>query len=175
MPRADYDEQNRVKASFDVAYTAPTPHQYLQNMAAINYRMADYMDPVLSAVVDGSVSGEAPVRVLDLGSSYGVSGALLKTDRSYDELVDFFLHKASAEYASCVAESRRWLESHAVRENVEIVGFDSSEEAVKFAAAARMIDQGIARDLEEDASELTDAEASLIRHCDVLLSTGVIG
>ena len=175
MTQADYEEQNRVKASFDAAYTSPTPHRYLRNMAAVDYRMADYMNPFVSAVVDASAVSAEPVRVLDLGCSYGVSGALLKTDCSYQELAEFFRHEASPEYSSCVVESKRWLESHAARKDVEVVGFDSSVEAIRFATASRMIDEGIARNLEGNESDLAEDERSLIRRCDVLLSTGVIG
>ena len=175
MNQSDYDEPNRVKASFDAAYTAPTPHQYLHSMTAVDYRMADYMRPFLSAAVEASVTRAEPVRVLDLGCSYGVSGALLKTDCSYQALDEFFVHEASSEYSSCVVESRRWLESHAAREHVEVVGFDSSVEAIRFATSSLMIDEGIARNLEGNESDLTEDERSLIRRCDVLFSTGVIG
>ena len=177
MNQSNYDEQNRVKASFYAAYTALTPHRYLHNMTAVDYRMADYMNPFLTAVVDASVppSTQRPVRILDLGCSYGVSGALLKTDCSYQELAKFFRYETSSEYSSCVTESKRWLESHVGREDVEVVGFDSSAEAIRFATASRMIDKGITRNLEENESELTEDERSLIRQCDVLLSTGVIG
>ena len=178
MNQSNYDQQNRVKASFDATYAALTPHQYLHNMTAVDYRMADYMNPFLAAVVDIAMSPAAPehpVRILDLGCSYGVSGALLKTDCSYQELAQFILRETSMEYVSCVTDAKRWLGSHVAREDVEVVGFDSSVEAVRFATASRMIDKGITRNLEENESELTDDERSLIRQCDVLLSTGVIG
>ena len=175
MSQSDYDEQNSVKASFDAAYTAQTPHRYLHNMTAVDYRMADYMNPYLSAVVDASVTSQEPVRVLDIGCSYGMSGALLKTDCEYRDLAEFYRQEASSEYASCVVESQRWLDSHAMRDDVEVVGFDSSEEAVRFAAASHMIDEGIALNLEEEKSELTADEVVLIQECDVLLSTGAIG
>ena len=175
MNQDDYDEQNRVKASFDAAYTAQTPHRYLHNMTAVDYRMADYMSPYLSAVVDASMTSQELVKVLDIGCSYGISGALLKTDCAYRDLVEFYRQEASSEYASCVVESQRWLDSHAIREDVEVVGFDSSEEAIRFAAASHMIDEGIALNLEEEKSELTADEAHLIQECNVLLSTGAIG
>ena len=132
MSQGDYDEENRVKASFDAAYTAPTPHQYLHNMTAVDYRMADYMNPLVSAVVDASLTTQEPARVLDLGCSYGISGALLKADCSYQELVEFFRHVASSEYVACVGEAKRWLESHALREDVEVVGVDKTEEAISW-------------------------------------------
>jgi carnitine O-acetyltransferase len=175
MNQRDYDEQNHVKASFDAAYTASTPHRYIRDMTAVDYRMADCMNPYLSAVVDASVSSHAPVRVLDIGCSYGMSGALLKAECAYHDLAEFYRLEASSGYASCVVESKQWLESHAMREDVEVVGFDSSREAIRFAAASHMIDAGIALNLEEDKSELTAEEAHLIQECDVLLSTGAIG
>jgi SAM-dependent methyltransferase len=179
MNKSNYDNDNCVKASFDAAYTALTPHQYLHDMTAVNYRMADYMHPFLAAAVDASVSlspsSQRPVRVLDLGCSYGVSGALLKTGCSYQELAKFFRCETSLAYSSCVTESKRWLESHVAREDVEVVGLDSSAEAIRFATASGMIDKGITRNFEENESKLTKDERSLIRQCDVLLSTGVIG
>jgi carnitine O-acetyltransferase len=175
MNQGDYDEQNHVKASFDAAYTEDTPHQYLNNMTAVDYRMAGYMNPYLSAVVDASITSQEFVRVLDVGCSYGMSGALLKTDCKYPDLVKFYRQEASSDYASCVIESQQWLNSHATRADVEVVGFDSSKEAIRFAAATHMIDEGIALNLEEEKSNLTADEARLIQECDVLLSTGAIG
>ena len=131
MNQGDYDEQNRVKASFDATYTAPTPHRYLHKMTVVDYRMADHMNPYLSAVVDSSMTSQEPVKVLDIGCSYGMSGALLKTDCVYRDLAEFYRQEASSEYAQCVVESQRWLDSHEMRGDVEVVGFDSSEEAIK--------------------------------------------
>ncbi len=67
MNQSNYDEQNRVKASFYAAYTALTPHRYLHNMTAVDYRMADYMNPFLTAVVDASVSSPPAAPCPDLG------------------------------------------------------------------------------------------------------------
>jgi len=171
----DYEAQNDVKASFDDVYTAPTPHGYLQNMTAVDYRMTDLMNPFVSAVVDASATTDGPVKVLDVGCSYGISGALLKTNCAYGDLAEFYRDEASPEFSACVTETRRWLGSRSQREDVEVVGFDSSEPAIKFAAASNMIDAGIACNLEAHESQLTLAERSLVQQCDVLLSTGAIG
>ena len=174
-PLTDYEAQNHVKTSFDDVYTAPTPHRYLQNMTAVDYRMAELMNPFVSAVVDASATIEGPVKVLDVGCSYGMSGALLKTNCAYGDLAEFYRDTASPGFSACVTETRRWLTSRCEREDVEIVGFDSSEVAVHFATASNMIDAGIARNLEADDSQLTSGERSLVQQCDVLLSTGAIG
>ena len=62
-----------------------------------------------------------------------------------------------------------------MRDDVEVVGFDSSKEAIRFASASDMVDDGIALDLEETSSELSEGQAALIQQCDVLMSTGAIG
>lgn len=175
MGHSRYDESNRVKVSFDAAYDAPTPYQYMTAMTAVDYRVAQHMHEYLAAVVDAAATDNGPVRVLDVGCSYGVSAALLRTDGSYDDLVRFYTQEASAEYGACVEESRRWVASRATRMGVTVVGLDASKEAVSFAADARLIDTGIARNLEEPGAALSAAERRSIAECDVLFSTGVIG
>ena len=175
MSRTRYDESNHAKASFDEAYIAPTPHRYLAKMAAIDYRLAERMHPFLSAVVDASSPAKAPLRVLDVGCSYGISSALLKTDCSYGALSAFYRDDASREYDVCVRETQQWLQEYRVREDVTVVGLDSSSAAVRFATDARLIDRGIAGDLEVTGASLAEAEQSVIATCDVLFSAGTIG
>lgn len=175
MSRTRYDESNHAKTSFDEAYTAPTPHRYLASMGAIDYRLAERMHPFLSAVVDGSSPAAGPLRVLDVGCSYGISSALLKTDCSYEALAGFYRDDASREYGVCVRETQEWLQERGVREDVKIVGLDSSAAAVRFATDAGLIDRGIACDLEVIGASLAAAERHLIATCDVLFSAGTIG
>ncbi|MFL2433592.1 MAG: hypothetical protein ACJ0H0_01680 [Vicinamibacterales bacterium] len=175
MNQANYDQQNQVKASFNSIYSEPTPHHYLRRMLALDYKMADQMKSYLSATVDMVTDFQSTAMVLDVGCSYGISAALLKTGCSYRDLTEFYLQEASSEYDGCVVSTQRWLETHATRQNVKVVGLDSSAPAIKFAVSSHMIDEGIARNLEEENSKLTDDEARLIRECNVLMSTGAIG
>ena len=59
MNKSEYEKNNSVKASFDACYIAPTPHQYFHNMSAVGYRMGEYMNPFLAALVEASVLPEA--------------------------------------------------------------------------------------------------------------------
>ncbi len=174
MSRTRYDESNQAKASFDEAYSAPTPHRYLADMAAIEYRLAERMQPFLSAVVDASRPAETPARVLDVGCSYGISGALLKTGCTFAALSAFY-RDASRVYGACIQESRAWLQGHDVRQDVAIVGLDSSRAAVRFATDAHLIDRGITCNLELPGTSLTEADRAVIATCDVLFSCGTIG
>ena len=119
--------------------------------------LAERMHPFLSAVVDASRPAETPLRVLDVGCSYGISSALLKTDCSYGALSAFYRDDASLEYDVCVRETQQWLQECGVREDVTVVGLDSSNTAVRFATDARLIDRGIACDLEVTGASLAEA------------------
>jgi SAM-dependent methyltransferase len=175
MKPTNYSETNRAKASFDAAYTASTPHQYLSQMAAVDYSMAEQMNPFLSAAVDVSSDNAPSLRVLDIGCSYGMSSALLKSDHKFDDLIDFYESDASEQYAECVEETRHFLRQRPTREGVKVVGFDQSGPAVKFAEAADLLDGSIARNLEVPGGTLSADERALVAGCDMLFSAGTIG
>ncbi|NQW05199.1 MAG: hypothetical protein HQ485_14420 [Acidobacteria bacterium] len=175
MTPTTYRECNRAKASFNDVYTAPTPHQYLSQMAAVDYSMAKQMHPFLCAAVDAPSDDASPARVLDIGCSYGMSSALLKTDYRFSELIEFYEDDASERYNDCVRETRDFLQKRPRRQDVTVVGFDQSAPAVKFAEAADLLDGGIARNLEMPGVTLSTDERALVAGCDVLFSAGTIG
>lgn len=176
MKTATYREFNRAKASFDAAYVAPTPHQYLSQMGALDYCMAKQMHPFLCAAID-AVAGSVPsASVLDVGCSYGMSSALLKTDYEFSDLIGFYEDEASEKYGACVEETREFLQRNpSSRDGVKVVGLDCSAPAVRFAEAASLLDGGIARNLEEPGATLEPAERAMVASCDVLFSAGTIG
>ncbi|MDA1315651.1 MAG: hypothetical protein O2968_20180 [Acidobacteria bacterium] len=95
-------------------------------MAAVDYSMAKQMNPFLCAAVDASSDDAPSLRVLDIGCSYGMSSALLKSDYKFDDLIDFYESDASEQYTECVKETRHFLRKHRTREGVKVVGFDQS-------------------------------------------------
>ena len=176
MKTATYRDYNRAKASFDETYAAPTPHRYLNQMAAVDYCMARQMHPFLCAAVDAVSEDVSAATVLDIGCSYGMSSALLKTDHDFGDLIEFYEGQASEKLEACVQETRHFLdEKRSTRDHVKVVGLDCSRPAVEFAAAANLLDGGIARNLEEPGAALTPDERSLVAGCDVLFSAGTIG
>ena len=144
-------------------------------MAAVDYSMAKEMNPFLCAAVDASSDDAPGSRVLDIGCSYGMSSALLKSDYEFDDLIDFYESDASEQYVECVKETNHFLGQRPTREGVKVVGFDQSGPAVKFAEAADLLDGGIARDLEVPGGTLSDDERALVAGCDMLFSAGTIG
>lgn len=176
MKTASYRDYNRAKASFDATYAAPTPHRYLSKMAALDYCMAKQMHPFLCAAVDAVSQQVSPASVLDIGCSYGMSSALLKTTYDFADLIEFYEETASEELADCVEETRNFLhQRRSVRDSVKVVGLDCSAPAVEFAEATELLNGGIARNLEEQGARLTPDERALVSGCDVLFSAGTIG
>lgn len=176
MKTANYRDYNRAKASFDDVYSAPTPHQYLNQMAALDYRMAKQMHPFLCAAVDAVSQDGSTTTVLDVGCSYGMSSALLKTNYDFDDLIGFYETEASEALQDCVEQTRRFIaEGASSRGQVEVVGMDCSKPAVQFAEASDLLVAGIARNLEEPGAALAPEEKALVAGCDVMFSAGTIG
>ena len=175
MKPTNYREGNRAKASFDDAYTASTPHRYLRQMAAVDYSMAKHMNPFLCAAVDASSDDARSSRVLDIGCSYGMSSALLKSEYGFGDLIEFYEDDASEQFTACVKETRAFLQERPMRQDVKVVGFDQSGPAVKFAETAHLLDGAIARNLEMPGATLSADERALVAGCDLLFSAGTIG
>lgn len=173
-----YETANDAKASFDEAYTAPTPHAYIEAMAATGYEIGERARPFCAAAAELLEEGNGdvwPVQMLDVGCSYGIGSAFLKYGCSFDEMVAFFSSRAPREYRAACEATRAWLNVAPPVCNVRTVGLDSSAPAIRFAVDAGLLDGGIARDFERSEVEPTDEERSWFRSCNLLISTGAIG
>lgn len=173
-----YETANQAKASFDDAYTAPTPHAYVEAMAASGYEIGERARPYCTAAAEllEEENGDVwPVQMLDVGCSYGVGSAFIKYGCSFDEMVAFFASRAPREYQAACEATRAWLNCAPQACNVRTVGLDSSAPAIRFAVDAGLLDGGIARDFEEPGVEPTGEELSWFRSCNLLISTGAIG
>ena len=172
-----YHSANEAKATFDSIYTAPTPNLYLEQMGQLDYQIGQQARPYFEAaasLLDERLGPAQPVRVLDLGCSYGVGAALLNHKLSFDELISFFAEQAPASYLECVAQARAFLEERRVDAPVEVVGADCSAPAIRFALDAGLLQGGIARDMEA-TPQLPAGEAALVSRCNLMTSTGAIG
>jgi len=173
----NYESANEVKATFDDIYTAPIPSPYFERMGQLEYQIGQQAKPFFAAaaaMLDTELGPAHPVRVLDLGCSYGVGSALYNYDISFGDLVSFFVENAPDEYRKCVAATREFLAEKRVDHTVEFVGADSSGPAIQFAVDAGLLRGGISRDLEV-TPQMPAREAALVRQCNMMTSTGAIG
>jgi hypothetical protein len=170
-----YPGVNRAKASFDDIYEAPTPHAYLSQMRRLGYQIGAQARPYCVAAAE-LVASEAPtwpVQMLDVGCSYGVGSAFIQYGCSFEELVSFYESRAPVGYHECVAATRAWLNVIAPPIDMRVVGLDASENAIRFALDAGLLNMGISRDLETD--DLNAEEQEWLGGCNILISTGAIG
>lgn len=173
----NYETANEVKASFNEVYQSPTPHAYFTEMNRLEYAIGQEARPYFQSVMAlmrRQLGPDIPIRMLDLGCSYGVGSALVKYGFSFSEIAEFFENEANRDYCDCVTDTKSWLAENEAAKPLACIGADASSEAIKFASAAGLIDDGIAQDLETD-QKLPAQECSLIQHCNLLTSTGAIG
>lgn len=172
-----YESANEAKATFDDVYHAPTPHAYFGEMDRHQYEIGEQAKPYFLAAIEHLKAvnqGGLPPRMLDLGCSYGVGSALVKHDCGYRELSNFFNGETPRDYAACVRATRDWLRPLDAHPDLECIGLDCSDQALRFAEEAGLLSFGIARNFEE--GEAPDAqERSIMRSCNLLTSTGAIG
>ncbi len=172
-----YDSANEAKSSFNDVYQAPTPHAYFAAMHRLEYAIGQEARPYFqaaAALLRRQLGAATSIRMLDLGCSYGVGSALVKYGLSFGEIAEFFENDADRDFRRCVRETRQWLEQNGDGKPITCIGADSSEPAIRFAAEAGLIADGIAHDLEADP-HLDTRERATVAECNLLTSTGTIG
>ncbi|MBC2717679.1 MAG: hypothetical protein HF978_20440 [Desulfobacteraceae bacterium] len=146
-------------------------------MAMLGYQIGEQAKPFCNAAAELLIKknpGDHPVRMLDVGCSYGIGSAFVKFGLTFQEIVDFYASHPNLNYSSCTTETRRWLsKKHTVLDLVTI-GLDNSKPAIRFALDAGLINVGITRDFEKlDMS--TSEECEIFQKCNLLICIGSIG
>lgn len=172
----DYQAINEAKANFDEIYQSPTPHAYFATMNRLEYAIGQEARPYFlaaTALLRRQLPPGSPIRMLDLGCSYGVGSALVKYGVSFAEIADFFSNH-SEDYQDSVKDTRDWLHKYGDAQPITFVGADSSAEAIRFASEAGLLDAGIVQDMEQD-QRLSPEDCALMQQCNLLISTGAVG
>ena len=168
--------QQDAKANWDHVYDQPDPRAYYSVLRKLDYATPSAGKPVFLELISRlrGLRGKT-VRVLDLGCSYGVNGALLKHDMTMRQLYDHWgqdrLRDVSPE--AVVAHDRRFFANREASRAFEIIGLDRAEQAVAYAREIGLIDDGVVANLEADP--LPDSAVSKLADIDLLVSTGCIG
>jgi len=173
----NYEAANSAKATFGDVYTAPTPHSYIEMIARLGYEIPDRAQPycVTAAELVRSRTRGGPVRMLDIGCSYGIGSALIRYGLSVEDMKAFFASHPETPYQESIEATRAWLSEAPHSCDVECIGLDSSGPAVSFAEDVGLLDAGIARDFEVPDAEPTFEERTWFRGCNLLISTGAVG
>jgi carnitine O-acetyltransferase len=162
------------KINLNNIYNNPEPTAYFSTLSRLGYRIPQEAKPRFQRLIEArrSATESEPAKVIDLGCSYGVNGALLKHGRSMDELYRLY-GAAAADDLEALLQRDRDLYAEPADAALEIIGVDPADRAISYAVDAGMLDAGVATDLEK--GDPTPEDTAAIENADLIISTGCVG
>jgi SAM-dependent methyltransferase len=165
-----------VKANFDQIYNRPDPREYFRILHGLDYIIPDLALPIFRQITETLTDLRGrPLRILDIGCSYGINAALLRYPMSIDRLAQRYADLQAFGLApdEVVALDRNYYRSWPAATNARFVGLDSSAPAVGYATQTGILDHGFAEDLE--SNDPSPRLADLLSGVDLVISTGCVG
>ena len=163
------------KANFNTIYEQPDPRAYFRELYGLDYIIPELARPVFLALV-GALERQRgrPLRVLDIGCSYGINAALLQFPIDLDRLARRYaeLPESIVGPAQLAMLDRNYFRSWP-RRAIEVIGLDASGPAVTFARTTGVLHDGIIGDFERDV--LPPKAIETLRGIDLVISTGAVG
>jgi len=171
-----FEDINADKVDLYRLYEASDPRSYYGNLGALDYIIPQVANPIFQQLVEArrALTGR-PVKVLDLGASYGINGELLRFPITWDMLRNRY-QIADTEHLSpseLQKLDRHYYQAWPRDPNVEVLAQDVSEPALRFAEQTGSVDRGFAVNLEERDPDPEMAAA--LRDVDLVISTGAVG
>jgi hypothetical protein len=164
------------KANFDAVYNAADARPYYSTLRAVQYSIPQHGADVLKQLL-GAYRHDLEGRptVLDLCCSYGVGGALAKTDLT---LADLFRHYQEADDIGLCGDRLIRADTALLAAEVRagaprVIGLDVAENAARYAVAIGALDDAFAENL-----ELSEPSVELVRQMqevDLITTTGGVG
>ncbi|HRJ69838.1 MAG TPA: class I SAM-dependent methyltransferase [Beijerinckiaceae bacterium] len=172
---SSFKDTNLSKENFDKIYVQPDPREYYRVLYGLDYVIPELAKPIFRNIVNALQEQEQrPIKVLDVGSSYGINAALLRFPIDLDRLGARYrdLSLSDIDREELVWHDRHYFLSWPAAD-VEVIGLDVSESAIRYAKEVGLISDGIVANLEERM--LTDQEAEMLSDVDLIISTGCVG
>jgi hypothetical protein len=171
LERLDYDDTGKIK--LDDVYNDIDPTAYFETLRQLDYQIPQHAKPHFQSLIAAKrqFSDVELTKVVDLGCSYGVNGALLKHGFSMDDLYQI--------YGSGTDDPERRLQRHRdlyaepADPALDIIGVDTARRAISYGIDVGTLDAGIAVNLEK--TDLTPRDAATIENADLIISTGCMG
>jgi hypothetical protein len=171
-----YSDLNEFKSDFSEIYLDKDPREYFRVLGQLDYIIPHLAQPVFDQLIAARAQTQSePVTVLDLGSSYGLNGALMKYALRYDALrqryTDPVLKTLSSE--ALLELDRHYYQAWPKNPRVRVIGLDPSANAVRYGQSAGTLDIGMPLDLE--AGDPSPEQATALKEVDLVISTGCVG
>lgn len=166
------------KADFDDVYNSADPRAYYETLGSLGYVIPQHGADVFSRLLRARPSNgqTQPPRIVDICCSYGVGAALLKTDLSLDDLYTHYHHVNAHNLGGdgLLQADREFFDRHRRPDAPHVVGLDVAENAIGYAVAAGLLDDGIAANLESPEETPPDLSA-LLAGTTMIATTGGVG
>ncbi|WP_157020360.1 class I SAM-dependent methyltransferase [Mesorhizobium xinjiangense] len=172
MEKVQYDRTGKLNLS--TIYDRPDPVSYFSTLSQLDYAIPQAAKPLFARLIAArrSSTGRDAIKVVDLGCSYGVNGALLKYGLSMATLYRLYGNGFGGGRGDLVKRDRAIFDDP-VDDDLQIVGIDQAGNAVDYAVDAGSLDGGLAADLERDG--LTPPGRRAVGDADLIISTGCFG
>ncbi|WP_020555034.1 hypothetical protein [Embleya scabrispora] len=141
---------------FDDIYDRPDPRAFFRALGSFEYQTPHHAQRIfrrMLATRTGNGNGDGtrePVTVLDICCSYGINAALLNHDVTLADLYDRYgsAHIAALDTAELIEADRAYYAARRRPDAVRVVGLDVAANAVSYARAVGLLDEGFAENLE---------------------------
>ena len=176
MSKFSYDDANAGKADFEWTYNRLDPRAYFDVLGALDYAIPERAAPVFLRLFDAYATQHHrdDLTAIDLGCSYGINAAILKYGRKMSDLREHYLSFGEDATSREILEAdRREFASDKARPDLRVVGLDRAQFASSYGYWAGTLDDAIPENLEEN--EPSERAAKALSHCDLIISTGVVG
>lgn len=165
-------EELVVKKDFTNIYVQKNPTLYLEEMKNLEYRIPNQTKPLYKHIIERILNyRKKPVKVLDLGSSYGINSALLNRQLIMEELDDFFVKNNP--HPSVKSTQNFFDELPNNDNNIEFYLVDTSSSALDFADKVGLCENSFCLNLEKESGSIEFQQT--IGDIDFIISTGCVG
>jgi hypothetical protein len=176
-PGSPFDAINDGKANFEAIYNRPDPRDYFRVLGGLGYAIPDLAKTVIRSLIlaVGKYADERPLKVLDIGCSYGINAALQKYPIDLQRLAYRYTAKEMQD-VDCAALGpldSHYFRSWPLKTDAIFVGLDTSQRALNYAMRAGLLEAAVWRNLENENP--TTEEAAVLRGANLIISTGCVG
>lgn len=169
-----YSEINAVKTSWDDLYTQDSPIGYFVSLASLDYQIPEHATKSAKPVINAlkRLRQKNNIKVVDVGSSYGINSALLLGDLRMPEIIARYSTDKEKLGRDALIDRDRELVKYG-RQDLFIVGVDISTQAVKYGLETGLLSSAVTTDLELEP--LSHQDISALNGADLIMTSGCVG
>lgn len=168
-------EMRAAKHDFSPTYEQPWPHAYYKAHLALDYMICDRAKPVFDGIIARLLHQRPhrPLKIVDIGASYGLNAAMLRSPLTLDDLYAAYTLPNGALASQRIEDHQTFFTRQKLRDDIEIVGLDPSRQALRYARDIGLIGAEVAANLETE--QLSHAHYDVLHDADLIISTGCVG